>query len=1844
MQNDMDDNADHNDKARAVIAWAIKKVKGKSHQETDGKWLEEVTVKAAPFIQEWDVGSARRGEVVEAASFIQELKEWDADKYKCWLWDEWPDREKHFPNSTKQDIGIDVVAKRKDGEYIAIQCKARKLDEQGAGNPIPSGEIDKFVGASANSFWAELWLVTNGANPLSRNAQSKAGMSDKDRPIKPINIRADLDAQQKKFDDEDRADSEHLRPLENPEDANAVQTKNCMQKQAIAQSVRILKEHAQSNSGGRPIGQARGKIILPCGTGKTRISLRIVEELTPPGKLSIVLCPSIALVAQIRREYLQNAKNPIRALAVCSDETAGYSQRNLRAMEDMRNTSAATDPTLDVGYVGADVIKGKVSTNPADIKQWIESGQKTDQISVIFGTYQSGRALADALQQANAKACVLIADEAHRTAGLRRKNGKKKAAKNSELSKEEQRVRDFTLCHNNDEMPATYRVYQTATPRIYDLKKTKAKLDESSDWIVRSMDDEQTFGVELFRKSYLEAVHNNWLSDYRIIALGVNDPDAYEQANKLARETESKGKQRLSTSHYLRGMAFALAMGGEVEGEDGAALPIQSCIAFMNTVDKSKNMAKDLPTKAVREWIKNRQKEIDPNNKAADNFKLEHLDASSNVTKREEAKRRLANANPNNPHGIINVGIFGEGTDSPSLSAVAFLEARKSPIDVIQAVGRAMRTSPGKQMGYIICPILIPPSAEPEKWISTSNPEDGWKELGQILLALRAHDNRIEDQLKDLLHLYLPQAPPPKVKTFIGITTGKEENRRTAYREYEGKPGEDQKALERVLKGESSLSKEFQPLPESYPAPNPNPGILSETQTAYKTPTEPAQIITGKTNNDESIELRIDSIQRDKPAPDGTPGKVNIEKSKKKAHAMINKGEGQLLTPSDQKPKRKTAKEAAEQRMLTLIQKEELQAITMNLLAKSGLTDNRIHRDLNILEDSVKEAARHLKEDQLQPALGRHFELDNIKEEKRKQPADGCAIAALLMMNAAMLHQRIAKGQWMKGIISLSEIKNATNPVTMTLRQWNDITRQDFLPVIEPAVRVIRAIEDTGKLAGLERALRHLASEAERIAETYADLGADHAGMLFNKVMGNQASDGAFFTRPPAADIACRLTLDVLEENPPNNLAFLKGKPKRIDWTAEKTWRALKTLDPAVGSGILLAALMAEMKRRARLAGAKEARIAELQRLAVEETMIGMDINPVSLQLAAAQLTLGNRELKYRKMRLHLMPYGPQPDGTVKAGTLELLSQKAIVQRNHELNLPDEPTKAKSVQLRKAKLGSSKSAKKSWGQASCLPELEDAVEDAKDCALVITNPPFTNRVKMGEKFKDEIKKKLQRQVSGLEEMLVDNDEGLKNIVNKNALSPLFIAIAEKCVDQKNGIFASFRPTVAVSGPSGKTERMELAKRFHIHTIITVHNPTECNLSQDVGIHESILLLQRNYSTSQKPTRIINLDKFPSKAYTVEDFHKFLDEMEVQAGRMRCEWGEVSYWPRERIQRGDWTPAIWRSPELAEAAAQFAECEEMPTLAELGFEPEQTGRLMSGDYERSESFHPGSFPVIKSKGADAQLTIQSQPDEYWIHKKRDANETANLLDKSACLLVTNGQNSSTSRLVAVASDQKYIGYGWLPIKGLTADQAKALSVFLNSTPGRLQLLRNAGATLAFPQFNPACFANIRVPDVLGDGGICRVLLECWEDTKHIKVPQYRDGDDWDRKHSPRNPQEKPKDWLTGQAAAAFAESKVGEGNSTAMESGKLGSSNLLVSDGGQDSEKLRSNVRLAGCLNPRPLWDACVARVFAEKGKAGRGLSAEARSLFKLRRLNALRKLLHREPHIRGKSYPVMEGA
>lgn len=1366
----------------------------------------------------------------------------------------------------------------------------------------------------------------------------------------------------------------------------------------------------------------------------------------------------------------------MRVLAVCSDQTAGYDPQK----EGKR--SLADNPTADNSNVSASEVIGLVTTDAGIIADWIASDVAGDAVNVIFGTYQSGHRVADALKATGVTVSVLIADEAHRTAGLPRNRARDK----SKREKADKPLRDFALCHDNDAFPARYRVYQTATPRVYGPEKVTS--NRAEDWIVRSMDDETIFGVDLFRKSYVDAVRNGWLADYRIIAIGINDPAAYERANALANENPGKGRNPLTTSDYLRGLAFAMAMGGATRAtkDDGSPINIKSCIAFLNTVDKSKTMAQMLQTDDVREWLAQWLNDNAPEVTAA-RYELEHVDASSNVTARDNAKNNLANAAADDapPHGVTNVGIFGEGTDSPTLSAVAFLEQRKSPIDVIQAVGRAMRTAPGKQYGYIICPILIPPNADPEEWLKTSNQSE-WPELGQILLALRAHDSRIEDELEDLLQLHLPKSPM-WVHTFIAIGN---EDLKIDYYEHAGGPGTAQEDVRRILKDDTPSGEVTEVASE----------VLARGDWPADGDEEPTQVITGKRTGeaDGETELRIDSVPRDKADKGHDRGPVNPDKLAKLAEEMLNERAGTKVSSSPKEGrKRPTRAERTIQQALNLLEWDEnANAIKMNLLARSGLTSDRVTRDLNLLEAGIKEAAHHLHQDDLRPVLDRHFGLDNLKPNKDKPRADGVTIGALLMMNAAMLHQRIANGRWMSRVDDLLAVANRTNVVEAIKRQWNAIISRDFKPVVQPALDVIHTVEDTGKLSGLERALRHLASEAARIAETYADMGADHAGPLFNRVMGDQSSDGAFFTRPTAASLLARLALDAAETS-------------NTDWTSPETWKRNRTVDLACGSGTLLAAVLTDMKRRAREQGASQAALGDLHKLAVEETIHGLDINPVSLQLAASRLTAGNHDIAFRRMGLHLMPYGPTEGDTrhVAAGSLELLSQSRVVGDRGTLIADQE-------------VGSSEVWNTTPAASSDDPELEDAVDAATGARIVIMNPPFTNRTKMGEKFADDDRDELRCRVDALRNWLLDLDSDAAGLGDKGSIGPMFHALADRCVHATGGVLALVGPTISFSSPANLKWRKELARRFHVHTIVTCHDLANSHMAEGTkGEHHSLIVLRRHSTEAMPTTRKIALDRFPYSEAQVEELHRAILACDRNAGGMLADgWGEVSQWHSERIADGDWTSGIWRSPELANARHEFSTAEELNTMGNEGLLPRQMPLHATAGYERSGTDVLGSFPVVGGAGVDDHTCIRATANQWWkyvghqgtrIGSSEDMTEHP-LSGKEGRLLVTEAQGSRSARLTAMASNEPLLGRNWQPVANVKSNVAKGLAVFLNSTPGRIQLMSNAGRSVSFPYYREAGIRSISVPPLHHTNAIDR-LAACWEATRDKVVFRYDEGE-------------------------------------------------------------------------------------------------------------------------------------
>ena len=168
----------------------------------------------------------------------------------------------------------------------------------------------------------------------------------------------------------------------------------------------------------------------------------------------------------------------------------------------------------------------------------------------------------------------------------------------------------------------------------------------------------------------------------------------------------------------------------------------------------------------------------------------------------------------------------------------------------------------------------------------------------------------------------------------------------------------------------------------------------------------------------------------------------------------------------------------------------------------------------------------------------------------------------------------------------------------------------------------------------------------------------------------------------------------------------------------------------------------------------------------------------------------------------------------------------------------------------------------------------------------------------------------------------------------------------------------------------------------------------------------------------------------------------------------------------------------------------------------------TGQELRGaNYRKETSDSVEPFPILKSKGSEAQLRIEAVPDEIWEWKKPGKPP---ILKKAAHLLLTQGQRNSTARLTAVASDNRYVGDGWVPVTGLDPTQSKAVAVFCNSTPGRLLLMRNPAKTLGFPFYSADALGALSVPNLDDGSRPLDLLTACWEQTREEIVPQFRDG--------------------------------------------------------------------------------------------------------------------------------------
>ena len=626
-------------------------------------------------------------------AFLQTVP-WYAGTFRhVWLWREFPYKQ----NLGGKDTGIDLVAQTVEGDFWAIQCKC-----YAATASIDKPAVDSFLATSSKqfvndqqqttSFALRLWISTTN----NWGSEAENAIRHQEPPVQRISL-ADLE----------NAPVDWAALEQGISGAQARQERKQPRPHQQA-AITAFHEHFQTGD--------RGKLIMACGTGKTFTSLKIAENETGGRGLVLFLAPSIALVGQTLREWTAETSADIFSICICSDPEVSKSRSKKDEDQD--------------GYSVTD-LAFPASTNVDDIVRQFRLAEKfhADSLLVVFSTYQSIAVIAAAQKIVQRPIDLIICDEAHRTTGVTLKDAEDSA---------------FVKVHDNAFLQAKKRLYMTATPRLY-AEESKKKAQDAEAWLC-SMDDEALYGPEVFRIGFGEAVDKNLLADYKVLVLTLSESQI--PAALQAAVADSSKEIDTDDASKLIGCINALSKRmlideGLLKTSDPA--PMRKAVAFCQNIKISKRIS------AVFNGFKESYYDSLTQEERAEmvSVSAQHVDGTMPATTRDEklAWLNAAPADGNECRILTNVRCLSEGVDVPSLDAVLFLSARNSQIDVVQSVGRVMRTAPGKKFGYIIIPVLIPSTVTPEEAL---NDNKRFAVVWTVLNALRAHDDRFSAMINKL--------------------------------------------------------------------------------------------------------------------------------------------------------------------------------------------------------------------------------------------------------------------------------------------------------------------------------------------------------------------------------------------------------------------------------------------------------------------------------------------------------------------------------------------------------------------------------------------------------------------------------------------------------------------------------------------------------------------------------------------------------------------------------------------------------------------------------------------------------------------------------------------------------------------------------------------------------------------------------------------------------------------------------------------------------------------------------------------------------------------------------------
>ncbi|NDC38412.1 MAG: hypothetical protein EBZ48_10215, partial [Proteobacteria bacterium] len=253
----------------------------------------------------------------------------------------------------------------------------------------------------------------------------------------------------------------------------------------------------------------------------------------------------------------------------------------------------------------------------------------------------------------------------------------------------------FSAFHDAGSVRANKRLYLTATPRVYEV----------DDSIAYSMDNEEIFGKIAHSLPLSRAIEKGLLCDYQVVVAAVSERD-----------------QELLASHDGISKRYALA---EVALKRSLEkYHLRKVLTFHSRIHDAERIAAHLPAVVGDDtWVRT----IKGNTPTATRTHLLKMFGEHQGTAI-----------------LTNCKCLSEGVDVPSIDGIVFFDPRSSEIDVVQAVGRAIRLSSTKAVGTIVLPVMVPGNVDEEGFLSST----AFKPIVQVLKALRAHDDRIEGRFR----------------------------------------------------------------------------------------------------------------------------------------------------------------------------------------------------------------------------------------------------------------------------------------------------------------------------------------------------------------------------------------------------------------------------------------------------------------------------------------------------------------------------------------------------------------------------------------------------------------------------------------------------------------------------------------------------------------------------------------------------------------------------------------------------------------------------------------------------------------------------------------------------------------------------------------------------------------------------------------------------------------------------------------------------------------------------------------------------------------------------------------